>query len=453
MRPALDLLRFSTLLLSAVIASDTKYPNALESAQLESLNSYIVIFKPHVSSNNRKIYGRWIENQISKDESWNDGEQSSTQFPLESRPRAFGLKHAYDINGQLFGYSGQFNDILLKKIQQHPDIAWVERDSEVQIQARDETVVQNDAPWGLARISRRERLHGKHGNPYLYSEEAGEGVNVYIVDTGIDINHADFESRAFIGTTIIAGEVDEDEHGHGTHCSGVFIGKKFGVAKRAEICSVKAISSNGRGKQSDMIKALEWIINTNKKNFENQRTRSTKVFRGSVVDISIGGPKSIALNMAIDAAIAAGIHVSVAAGNDNGDACQHSPSSSNLAITVGASTILDERAWFSNHGRCTDIFAPGFDIPGPWIGQNNSSRSTSGTSTASPHVAGLLAYFLSLQPAQSSAYTVTPLTPQKMKKLLIAISTKAKLANVPSGTPNFLIWNGEGSSNISQLQF
>ncbi|EHK98011.1 putative Subtilisin-like protease [Glarea lozoyensis 74030] len=178
--------------------------------------------------------------------------------------------------------------------------SWVERDSEVQIQARDETVVQNDAPWGLARISRRERLHGKHGNPYLYSEEAGEGVNVYIVDTGIDINHADFESRAFIGTTIIAGEVDEDEHGHGTHCS--------------------AISSNGRGKQSDMIKALEWIINTNKKNFENQRTRSTKVFRGSVVDISIGGPKSIALNMAIDAAIAAGIHVSVAAGNDNGDA-------------------------------------------------------------------------------------------------------------------------------------
>jgi cerevisin len=246
----------------------------------------------------------------------------------------------------------------------------------------------------------------------------------------------DFESRACVGTTIIPGEIDEDENGHGSHCSGVIIGRKFGVAKRAKIYSVKAISSNGRGKQSDIIKALQWIVIAHKKNLETQSTRSSEGFRGSVVNISIGGPKSVACNMAINAAIDAGIHVSVAAGNDNGDACEHSPSSSKPAITVGASTILDERAWFSNYGKCIDVFAPGFDIPGPWTGDKNASRSTSGTSTASPHVAGLLAYCLSLQPARNSAYAVAPLTPQKMKKLLITISTKDQLAGVSSGTSN-----------------
>jgi cerevisin len=300
--------------------------------------------------------------------------------------------------------------------------------------------VQNNAPWGLARISQRDKLQVQYGNTYLYSEEAGAGVNVYIIDTGININHIDFESRAFVGKTIVPNDEDEDGHGHGTHCSGVIVGKQFGVAKKAEIYSVKTVSSNGRGKQSDIIKALEWIINAHKKNLEaDQNSKSPNTYKGSVINISLGGPRSVASNMAVDAAVDAGIHIAVAAGNDNGDACHHSPSSSQMAITVGASTISDERAWFSNHGKCNDVFAPGFDIPGPWIGSNKAVRSTSGTSTASPHVAGLLAYFLSLQPSQGgSAYAVPPLTTRKLKELVIGVATKNALANVPTGTSNVI---------------
>jgi cerevisin len=313
----------------------------------------------------------------------------------------------------------------------------VEEDSEVQVQSQDEVVVQTDAPWGLARISQRRRLDRKHNIKYLYSEKAGEGVNVYIIDTGINTKHTDFDGRAYIGTTIVPDEDDEDTHGHGTHCSGVIVGKRFGVAKKAKIYSVKTVLPNGRGKQSDVIKALEWIVNAHNKNLEsNQKGRNSKRFKGSVVNISIGGPRSVASNMAVDATVDAGIHVSVAAGNDNDDACHHSPSGSQMAITVGASTFSDERAWFSNHGKCNNVFAPGLDIPGPWIGDNKAFRSTSGTSTASPHVAGVLAYFLSLQPSGSSAYAVPQITPQRLKELLIAMATKNALADVPGGTSN-----------------
>jgi cerevisin len=320
-----------------------------------------------------------------------------------------------------------------------PQVAWVEQDSEVQVQSQSEIIAQNHAPWGLARISQREKLHEQDGNTFWYSEEAGRGVHIYVIDTGININHTDFDGRAYVGTTIIPNEDDEDNNGHGTHCSGVIVGKQFGVAKKAGIYSVKTLSSNGRGKNSDVIKALEWLVNDHKKNLEASRnSKSQEQFKGSVVNISIGGPRSLASNMAVDAVVDAGIHVAVAAGNDNGDACNHSPSGSQMAITVGASTISDERAWFSNHGKCTNVFAPGFEIPGPWIGSNTDFRTTSGTSSASPHVAGLLAYFLSLQPSRSSAYAVTLVTPRALKELVIGVATKNALANVPDGTSNVL---------------
>ncbi|KAI9731697.1 MAG: serine protease [Cirrosporium novae-zelandiae] len=167
--------------------------------------------------------------------------------------------------------------------------------------------------------------------------------------------------------------------------------------------------------------------------------------------MSLGGGKSPTLDMAVNAAVDAGIHFAVAAGNDNADSCSYSPAAAEKAVTVGASTLADERAYFSNYGTCNDIFAPGLNILSTWIGSKYAVNTISGTSMASPHIAGLLAYFLSLQPAKDSAYAVADISPKKMKENLVSIATQGALADVPSNTANILAWNGGGSSNYTEI--
>ena len=147
----------------------------------------------------------------------------------------------------------------------------------------------------------------------------------------------------------------------------------------------------------------------------------------------------------------AGIHFAVAAGNDNADACNYSPASAAKAVTVGASGIDDSRAYFSNYGKCTDIFAPGLNILSTWIGSKYATNTISGTSMASPHICGLLAYYLSLQPAEDSEYSLAPITPEKMKANLISIATSGALTDIPKDTPNLLAWNGGGCNNYSSI--
>ncbi len=153
-------------------------------------------------------------------------------------------------------------------------------------------------------------------------------------------------------------------------------------------------------------------------------------------NMSLGGGKSVTLDMAVNAAVDAGIHFAVAAGNDNADSCNYSPAAATKAVTVGASTFADERAYFSNYGKCNDIFAPGLNIQSTWIGSKYATNTISGTSMASPHIAGLLAYFLSLQPSHDSAYAVADITPKKLKENLIAVATEGTLTDVPSNTKN-----------------
>jgi cerevisin len=154
--------------------------------------------------------------------------------------------------------------------------------------------------------------------------------------------------------------------------------------------------------------------------------------------------------MAVNAAVEVGINFAVAAGNDNADACNYSPAAAEKAVTVGASTLGDQRAYFSNYGKCTDIFAPGLNIESTWIGSKYAINTISGTSMASPHVAGLLAYFLSLQPKADSGY-FSELKPAQLKKNMISIATQDALSDIPSDTPNLLIYNGGGSSNLSEI--
>jgi cerevisin len=307
--------------------------------------------------------------------------------------------------------------------------------------------LEKNAPWGLARISHRDSLSFGDFNKYLYAADAGEGVDVYVIDTGTYTDHVDFEGRAHWGKTIPANDEDADGNGHGTHCSGTIAGKKFGVAKKANVYAVKVLRSNGSGSMQDVVKGVEWAVEAHLK----KAKKGKKGFKGSAANMSLGGGKSPALDLAVNGAVAAGIHFAVAAGNDNADSCNYSPASAESAITVGASALDDSRAYFSNYGTCNDIFAPGLSIQSTWIGSKYAVNTISGTSMASPHVAGLLAYYLSLQPSSDSAYAVAEITPKKMKENILSIATVGALTDVPADTKNVLAWNGGGSSNYSSI--
>lgn len=310
---------------------------------------------------------------------------------------------------------------------------------------------ERSAPWGLARVSHRDALSFGTFNKYLYAEEGGEGVDAYVIDTGTSITHVDFEGRAHWGKTIPANDEDVDGNGHGTHCSGTIAGKKYGVAKKANVYAVKVLMSNGSGTMSDVIAGVDWAAARHLDQVAAAKAGKRKGFKGSVANMSLGGGKTTLLDQAVNAAVAAGLHFAVAAGNDNADACNYSPAAADKAVTVGASAIDDSRAYFSNWGKCTDIFAPGLSIQSTWIGSDHAINTISGTSMASPHICGLLAYYLSLQPSTDSEYSVAPITPAKLKENMLSIATVNALTDLPEDTPNLLAWNGGGCSNYSAI--
>ena len=311
--------------------------------------------------------------------------------------------------------------------------------------------LEKQAPWGLARISHREPLSFGTYNKYLYAHDAGVGVDVYVIDTGCNIEHADFGGRAHWGKTIPSGDADEDGNGHGTHCSGTVGGSKYGVAKNATIYAVKVLRSNGSGTMADVVKGVEWAANSHLEQVKKAKDGKRKGFKGSAANMSLGGGKTQTLDNAVNAAVDAGIHFAVAAGNDNADACNYSPAAASKAITVGASALDDSRAYFSNWGKCTDVFAPGLSILSTWIGSKYAVNTISGTSMASPHICGLVAYYLSLQPAADSDYAVPAISPETLKANLLKVATVGALSDLPKDTPNLLAWNGGGCSNYSAI--
>jgi cerevisin len=314
-----------------------------------------------------------------------------------------------------------------------------------------EPVTEKDASWGLARISHRKTLSPATFDKYLYYENGGEGVDVYVIDTGISTEHVDFEGRAKWGVTTREGDDDSDGHGHGTHCSGTVVGKKYGVAKKAHVYAVKAVGSDGHGLVSDILKGVEWVADAHTEQVKGVKAGKRKGFKGSTANVSLLTGKSPALELAVDSAVDSGVHFVIAAGNDNQDACISSPGASTKALTVGASGLDDSRAHFSNVGPCVDIFGPGVNIPSAWIGSKTATRIGSGTSMASPHLCGLTAYYLSLQPSEDSEYQIAAITPAKLKRNIISVATEGTLSDIPSDTQNLLAWNGGGISNFSQI--
>ncbi|KAL8955261.1 MAG: hypothetical protein Q9193_006819 [Seirophora villosa] len=418
----------------------------LSSTQAQQIpDSYIVVFKKHVSHTAATAHHTWVQDQHVEIAKAKRELSKRSLLPLTTFA---GLKHTYNIPGSLLGYSGHFDEDVIERVRRHPDVEYIERDSEVHTMESD---VEIGSPWGLARISHRPSLGFSTFNKYLYSGDGGEGVDVYVVDTGTNVEHVDFEGRAKWGKTIPSGDVDEDGNGHGTHCSGTVAGKKYGVAKKANIVAVKVLKSNGSGTMSDVVKGVEWAALAHQDEVKKAKNGKRKGFKGSTANMSLGGGKSPTLDLAVNAAVDFGLHFAVAAGNDNADSCQYSPAAADKAVTVGATTLADERAYFSNFGKCTDIFAPGLNILSTWTGSKYATNTISGTSMASPHIAGLLAYFLSLQPSDESAYAVPPITPKKLKASLIAAASTGLLTGVPSDTVNLLAYNGGGSSNFSEI--
>ncbi|KAJ6155534.1 Subtilisin-like serine protease [Penicillium chermesinum] len=414
----------------------------LSSTHAEEIpDSYIVVFKKHVDPSAASAHHSWVQDIHASNSRQELKKRSLFGFDSEAY---LGLKHTFHVADSLMGYSGHFHEDVIEQVRRHPDVEYIEKDSEVRTM---NAKVEKDAPWGLARISHRDSLSFGTFNKYLYAAEGGEGVDAYVIDTGTNIEHVDFEGRATWGKTIPVGDEDEDGNGHGTHCSGTIAGAKYGVAKKANVYAVKVLRSNGSGSMSDVVKGVEWAAEAHIKKTKDSKAGKVKGFKGSVANMSLGGGSSVTLDRAVNAAVDAGIHFAVAAGNDNADACNYSPAAAEKAVTVGASTLEDSRAYFSNYGKCTDIFAPGLNIKSTWTGSKHAVNIISGTSMASPHIAGLLAYY----PASDSAYAVEGITPKKLKEALITIATQDTLTDIPSDTPNLLAWNGGGSSNYTEI--
>jgi aqualysin 1 len=277
---------------------------------------------------------------------------------------------------------------------------------------------QLDAPWGLDRIDQRllplSRSYSFAGS--------GLGVNAYVIDTGIYPTHADFRGRAFASYDAL-GENGIDCNGHGTHVAGIIGSSTFGVAKNVRLHGVRVLSCSGSGTWSDVIRGINWVT--------WHRQQPAQRNSPAVANLSLGGGVETSVDVAVRNSIRANVTYVVAAGNANADARLYSPGRLPEAITVAATDIIDHRGTFSNWGPAIDLFAPGVQIPSTWIGGELMSRTLSGTSMASPHVAGVAALYL--QSHQSAS-------PAAVRSALVGVSTSGILNNVGEGTPNRMLF-------------
>ena len=277
------------------------------------------------------------------------------------------------------------------------------------------------ASWGLDRID--QRALPLDGN--VTRRQTGLGVTTYIIDTGVYAGHSEFIGRVATGFSAVSdGNGTEDCQGHGTHVAGTVAGSTYGVAPQATVVPVRVLDCSGSGSTAGVIAGIDWMI--------AHHTAGTP----AVANLSLGGGYSPAMNAAVARAVADGIVMAVAAGNENADACGVSPASEASAMTVGATEANDARAYYSNFGSCVDIFAPGSSIVSAGTSSPTARRSLSGTSMATPHVAGAAALLLEVTPG---------LTPAAVASAL-SISATPNVVTDPVGTANLLLYTGPASA-------
>jgi subtilisin family serine protease len=303
------------------------------------------------------------------------------------------------------GFAAELNQGQLNALQHNPGVDYVEEDAIVQNSA-----TQSGATWGLDRIDQRALpLSGT----YTYNATAG-AVRVYVIDTGIATGHAQFGGRASNVYDAFGGN-GQDCNGHGTHVAGTVGSSTYGVAKAAMLRGVKVLDCAGSGSSSGVLAGIDWV-----------RLNHVKP---AVANMSLGGGYSSAENTAVTNLVNAGVFVAVAAGNENQNACNVSPASAAAVTTVAASDRNDTRASFSNYGSCVDIYAPGVSITSTWL--NGGTNTISGTSMASPHVAGVGALY---KAAYGDASQST------INSWLVNNSTASVIKSNPTGTVNRLLY-------------
>ncbi|KAH9987999.1 peptidase S8/S53 domain-containing protein [Xylariaceae sp. FL0662B] len=333
---------------------------------------------------------------------------------LESSIKAVASDADFVYNSNKFkGFASSLADDELQALRDDPNVDYIEQDAVIKISA-----TQQNADWGLARLSNADAS----STTYTYDDSAGEGTCAYIIDTGIEADHEEFEGRAKFLMNYAGDGDDSDGHGHGTHVAGTIGSKTYGVAKKTQLFAVKVLDANGSGTNSAVIAGMDFVA---------QDASGQECPKGVVVNMSLGGEISNTINQAAANIVDAGLFLAVAAGNDGADASSSSPASEESACTVGATTKDDELAEYSNYGAVVDILAPGTDIESTWTG--GGTNTISGTSMASPHIAGLGAYFLGL-----GAADVSELCDYIAKSALSDV-----ISGVPSGTANLLANNGE----------
>lgn len=322
-----------------------------------------------------------------------------------------GVRH-FTFSKGLKGFVATLPDGAVAKVRNDPIVDFVEQD---QIATINVTENLPTGGWGLDRIDQVDR---PLDTLYHYSG-TGTGVKAFIIDTGIRASHQEFGGRVVSGYTAISdGNGTNDCNGHGTHVAGTVGGTTWGVAKGVTLVPVRVLDCTGSGAYSGVIAGIDWVANSN--------------LRPAVANLSLGGGTSAALDAAIAGAVSKGVTVVVAAGNSNADACNYSPSRAPSAITVGATTSSDARASYSNYGSCLDIFAPGSSITSAWSTSDVATNSISGTSMASPHVAGVAALVLEGKPSSS---------PASVASFLTSSASLNKLTSIGAGSPNRLVYS------------
>ena len=292
-----------------------------------------------------------------------------------------------------------------------PEVLAVEPDRLVTI-----SDTQPNPPWGLDRIDQRALpLSSTFTTP-----AAPGGVQAYVVDTGVFAGHADLAGRVGPGWSAYDDGIGTDDcNGHGTHVAGTLAGTAFGAAKTATVIPVRAVGCDGTALVSDVIGGLDWVV------------AQHPAGAPAVLNMSLGTAANSVLDAAVAGVVSDGITVTVAAGNEAVDACTQSPARVPAALTVAASDVADQQAFFSNHGACVDLYAPGVDVLSAWITSPTDAATDSGTSMASPHVAGAAAVLLSQQPT---------LTPAQVGARVLADSTPGAVRLVTGATPNRLLF-------------
>ncbi len=336
-----------------------------------------------------------------------------------SLTRQFGGQVTRTYRSALRGFAVKMTEAAARKLAAHASVKFVEQDHTVTIQG-----TQAPTPsWGLDRIDQRDL---PLNNSYTYPN-TGSGVRAYILDTGIRISHSDFGGRASHGFDFVDNDADaSDCHGHGTHVAGTVAGSSYGVAKGASLVGVRVLNCAGSGSFAGIVSGVDWV--------------TANAVRPAVANMSLGGTGSnAALETAVTNSINSGVVYALAAGNSNADACNLTPARTPAAVTVGATESSDARASYSNFGTCLDIFGPGSGITSAWYTSDTATNTISGTSMASPHVAGGAALILSANPT---------FTAQQVRDKLVADSTPNKVTVPGTGSPNRLLFvNVTGPGN------